>query len=94
MANPLDIQQLRAERDASLSRALEAESQVRALDAAIATAQRGGYVREATRLQALRASTSDAAQAARVATSRARAAAWAGLGAWLDQSPEAARRDL
>lgn len=88
MTTPQALSQVRTQRDAALSRALAAEAQVRALDAAIASAQRAGNVRQLAELQKTRANAAQAATAARAEASRFRQAALTGLGDWLTQTPE------
>jgi hypothetical protein len=75
MAQPETITELRSRRDAALTSAIAADEHVRALDAAIARAERAGQGDEARRLVQQRAAAERAQQAARVSPTR-RCRAW------------------
>ena len=88
MPSPQDISRLRTQRDAALAAAVAAEERIRALDLAIARAQRSERVAELTRLQAERAAQGRAGERARADYSRLHDAALGELVAMLDQTPE------
>ncbi len=88
MPEPSAISALRASRDAALADAMAAEERVRALDAAIAQAEREGRRDDVTRLRGERVATNRRAIATRADYSRLRDQAFAALASSLNRSPE------
>ncbi|MEP6689804.1 MAG: hypothetical protein ABJD07_01540 [Gemmatimonadaceae bacterium] len=83
------VARLRDERDASLARAIAAEQRLRALDDAIAQAERAGQERELVRLRGQRADAAGEAHGAREEHASLRDRAFAGLVDLQALSPEA-----
>src|SRR5262245_23116286 len=88
MPQPDDVARLRSRRDTALMDALKADARVRALDAAIARAERSAAPQEAAQLRTDRAVADQAAQAAHRTHAQLSQDAIAGLAAWLGQTPE------
>src|SRR4051794_3978905 len=82
------VSRLRDERDALLARAIAAEERLRALDQAIAQAERAGQGEEIAHLRGQRADAVGDARGARDEHATLKERAFAGLVGLLAQSPE------
>src|SRR6478735_7556017 len=88
MTQPETITDLRTRRDAALTSAIAANEQVRALDAAIAQAQRAGESDVAQKLERERVDATRAGQTASGEHARFAGEALSSLVEWVRQSPE------
>ena len=88
MTQPETITDLRTRRDAALTSAIAANERLRALDAAIARAQRAGESDAVTKLEGERADATRAGQTASAEHARLAGEARSSLVEWVRQSPE------